>query len=326
MANLLTRRTLLGVASSVSALSALWSTTSTHAASWPTEPVKIVLPFTPGGSDVLFRLMAPKLSDIWGKPVVIDYKPGASNIVATEYVLRAKPDGHTLGVTGATLTSNPLFYKKIPYTVDDLEGVSRLVNIEMVLVANNAKPFNNISELVRYAKANPGELTWGTGGLGATYAGFLRLLQAAGIQMVHINFQGTPQAHNELMGDRLDLVVNPFAASQQFVTAGKMKQIASFGPKRIASVPNSATVSETYPGVEITPYYALIAPKNTPREIIQKIQQDSSTVLRMPEIQKQVAALGLETLATTPEETNAFFRSETKEWQRIARLIKLPPP
>ena len=178
---------------------------------WPSAPVKLVLPFTAGGSDVLFRLLGPKLAEKWEQPVVIEYKPGASNIVATSFIVKARPDGHTLGVTGATVATNPLFYKDIPYTFDDLSGISRLVDIEMVLVARNGAPFNTLGEMVAYAKRYPGKLSWGTGGLGATYAGFLELLSAAQIDMLHVNYQGTPQAHNELMAERIDVVVNPQA-------------------------------------------------------------------------------------------------------------------
>jgi len=293
---------------------------------WPKAPVKIVLPFTPGGGDQVFRIIAPRLQEKWKQPVVIEYKPGASNIVATDIIVKSKPDGYTIGVTGATVANNPLFYKSIPYTYDDFSGITRLVNLEMALVARNDAPFNTLPELVAYAKKNPGKLNWGTGGLGATYAGFRQFMHAADIDMVHVNFPGWAQALSELMAGRLDLVINPHDSSVQFVKAQKMKMIASFGPKRIPGFDQSPAVNEFYPGVDITPYFAFIAPKSTPAAILKKIQVDTTQVLNEPAIRQQLTELGLNVTTATPEETDAAFRRETLEWAKIARQIKLPPP
>lgn len=293
---------------------------------WPKAPVRIVLPFTPAGGDQLFRIIAPRLQEKWKQPVVIEYKPGASNIVATDYVVKARPDGHTIGVTGATVANNPLFYKSIPYTYDDFSGITRLVNLEMALVARNDSPFNTIPELVAYAKANPGKLNWGTGGLGATYAGFRQFMYAADIDMVHVNFAGWSQALSELMGGRLDLVINPHDSSVQFVKARKMKMVASFGPKRIAGFEQVAAVNETYPGVDIVPYFAFIAPKGVPATILKKIQVDTAQVLNEPAVKQQLTELGLHVATSTPEETDRAFRVETQQWAEIGRRIKLPPP
>jgi tripartite-type tricarboxylate transporter receptor subunit TctC len=293
---------------------------------WPQAPVKIVLPFTPGGGDQVFRIIAPRLQEKWKQPVVIDYKPGASNIIATDLIVKSKADGYTIGVTGATVANNPLFYKSIPYTYDDFSGITRLVNLEMALVARNDAPFNTLAEMVAYAKKNPGKLNWGTGGLGATYAGFKQFMFAADIDMVHVNFPGWSQALSELMGGRLDLVINPHDSSVQFVKAHRMKMIASFGPKRIPGFEQVPAVNELYPGVDITPYFAFIAPKGTPAAILKKIQVDTTQVLNEPAIKQQLTELGLNVTTATPEETDLAFRKETVEWAKIAWQIKLPPP
>lgn len=321
------RRSLLSCAAlAFAAMSLAPLQTQAQTQNWPTAPVKLVLPFAPGSSDALFRLIAPHLSKKWGQPVVIEYKPGASNIIATEYVIRAKPDGHTIGVTGATVANNPLFYKKIPYTYEDFSGVTRLVGMEMALVARNDAPFNNLSELMAYAKANPGKLSWGTGGLGATYAGVKQLLHAGGVDLLHVNFPGTAPALNELMAERIDLVANPFESSLEFVRAGKMKMIASLGPKRIKGFESYMSISEMFPGVSIVPYYAFIVPKETPRAIVNKIQADTTAVLRQPDVNARLATLGFFVMGATPEETDSAFRQETVEWRKIAADIKLPPP
>jgi tripartite-type tricarboxylate transporter receptor subunit TctC len=297
-----------------------------RAQEWPAAPVKIVLPFTPGGGDQVFRIIAPRLSEKWRQPVYIEYKPGASNIIATDFIVKSKADGYTIGVTGATVANNPLFYKNIPYTYDDFSGVTRLVNLEMALVARNDAPFNTLAEMVAYAKKNPGKLNWGTGGLGATYAGFRQFLYAADIDMVHVNFPGWAQALSELMAGRLDLVINPHDSSVQFVKAQRMKMLASFGPSRIPGFDKVPSVNELYPGVEITPYYAFIAPKGTPGDVLRKIHADTAQVLNDPAVKRQLLDLGLNVATTTPEETDAAFRRETLEWAKIARQIKLPPP
>jgi tripartite-type tricarboxylate transporter receptor subunit TctC len=298
----------------------------TRAQDWPGAPVKIVLPFTPGGGDQVFRIIAPRLSEKWKQPVFIEYKPGASNIIATDIIVKSKPDGYTIGVTGATVANNPLFYKSIPYTYDDFSGVTRLVNLEMALVAKNDAPFNTLAEMVAYAKKNPGKLNWGTGGLGATYAGFRQFMHAADIDMVHVNFPGWAQALSELMAGRLDLVINPHDSSVQFVKAQRMKMLASFGPKRIPGFEKSPAVNELYPGVDITPYYAFIAPKGTPATVLKKIQVDTAQVLNEPAVKQQLLELGLNVATSTPEETDLAFRRETVEWAKIAKQIKLPPP
>ncbi|MES2511350.1 MAG: tripartite tricarboxylate transporter substrate binding protein [Pseudomonadota bacterium] len=297
-----------------------------QAQDWPKAPVKIILPFTPGGGDQVFRIISPKLSEKWKQPVVIEYKPGASNIVATDLIVKSKPDGYTIGVTGATVANNPLFYKAIPYTYDDFSGITRLVNLEMALVARNDAPFNTLAELVAYAKKNPGKLNWGTGGLGATYAGFKQFMFASDIDMVHVNFPGWSQALSELMGGRLDLVINPHDSSVQFVKGHRMKMIASFGPKRIPGFEQTPAVNELYPGVEITPYFAFIAPKGTPAAILKKIQVDTTQILNEPAIKQQLTELGLNVTTATPEQTDLAFRKETVEWAQIARQIKLPAP
>lgn len=319
-------KNLLALCGSLILSTAILSPSPAAAQDWPKAPVKIVLPFTPGGGDQVFRIIAPRLSEKWKQPVVIDYKPGASNIVATEFIVKSKPDGYTIGVTGATVANNPLFYKSIPYTYDDFSGITRLVNLEMALVARNDAPFNTLAELVAYARKNPGKLNWGTGGLGATYAGFRQFMFAADIDMVHVNFPGWSQALSELMGGRLDLVINPHDSSVQFVKGHRMKMIASFGPKRIPGFDQTPAVNELFPGVEITPYFAFIAPKGTPPGILRKIQEDTTQVLNEPAIRKQLTDLGLNVTTATPEQTDLAFRTETLEWAKIAKQIKLAPP
>ena len=224
------------------------------------------------------------------------------------------------------MANNPLFYKSIPYTYDDFSGITRVVNLEMALVARNDAPFNSIAELVAYAKANPGRLNWGTGGLGATYAGFRQFMHASGIDMVHVNYPGWAQALSELIAGRLDLVINPHDSSVQFVKAQRMKMIASFGPKRIPGFDKVPAVNESYPGVDITPYFAFIAPKGTPSAVLQKIHRDTAQVLNDPVVKQKLADLGLHVATSTPKETDQSFRRETVEWAKIARQIGLPPP
>ena len=302
------RRQIVRRLSTLAALAAIGATPAL-AQDWPAAPVKIVLPFTPGGGDQLFRIIAPRLSEKWKQPVFIEYKPGASNIIATDFIVKSKPDGYTIGVTGATLANNPLFYKSIPYTYDDISGVTRLVNLEMALVARNDAPFNTLAEMVAYAKKNPGKLNWGTGGLGATYAGFRQFLHAADIDMVHVNFPGWAQALSELMAGRLDVVINPHDSSVQFVKAQRMKMLASFGPKRIPGFDKAPAVNELYPGVDITPYYAFIAPRGTPSAVLRKIHADTAQVLNDPAVTQQLLDLGLNVATTTPEETDLAFSS-----------------
>jgi tripartite-type tricarboxylate transporter receptor subunit TctC len=293
---------------------------------FPKGPVKIVIPFPPGGpTDTVGRLIGMKLQEIWGQPVIIDYKPGAGTAIGADYVAKSAPDGQTIGMVNSSFAVNPTLRKNLPYnTTKDLSGVTQLANLQLAIVARPDAPFNTLPELIAYAKKNPGKLAYGTPGAGSTtHLGAELLQRGAGFTMLHVAMKGSAPAHTELMGGRLDLVVDPFLSILPYVQAGRMKLIATMGPTRVPGYPQYPTVGEVIPGFDVSALLGFVAPSGTPRATIQKIQADTARVLAMPEIKKRIEELGMEIVASKPEQFDAFIQSEMKKWGRVVTEAKI---
>lgn len=278
------------------ALAALLAVGVAPAVSWaqsyPNAAVRIVMPFGPGGADVLYRIVAERLQDVWGRPVIIDYKPGAGTVVGTDYVTKTKPDGLTLGMAGANLAVNPIFYKT-PYKRQDWRGVANLVEVQMALVARPDAPFNNINELIAFCKAQPGKIAYGIAGLGATYMGMEILKRRGGFDMLRVGYNSNGAAQTELLAGRLDVLVDPLIGLAQHINAGKMKVLAMLGTERYKGWEKYPTVSESIPGLSVSPYYGVIVPHGTPNIIVSKIESDLAKIMAEPDTQKRIATLGL---------------------------------
>jgi tripartite-type tricarboxylate transporter receptor subunit TctC len=286
---------------------------------FPKGPVKIIIPFAPGGpTDTVGRLIAMKLQEAWGQAVIIDYKPGAGTAIGADFVAKSPPDGLTFGMVNSSFAVNPSLRKSLPYdTVKDLTGITQIANLQLAIVARPDAPFNTLPELIAYAKKNPGKLTYGTPGAGSTtHLGAELLKREAGFDMLHAPFKGSAPAHTELMGGRIDLVVDPFLSILPYVKAGRMKMIATFGDKRIDGF-NYPTVAETLPGFSVNALLGFVAPHATPRAVIQKIQADTEKILRNPEMRKRIEEQGMEVIASKPEQFDAFVQSEMKRWARV---------
>ena len=286
---------------------------------WPKGPVKIIIPFPPGGpTDTVGRILAKNLQDIWGQPVIIDYKPGAGTVIGADFVAKAAPDGQTIGMVNSSLAVNPTLRKHLPYdTLKDLSGVTQLFDMQLAIVARPDAPFNTVKELVAYAKAHPGKLNYGTPGAGSTtHLGAELLQREAGFEMQHVAMKGSAPAHTELMGGRLDLVVDPFLSILPYVQAGKMKLIATMGAQRVAGH-DYPTVAETVPGFDVGALLGFVAPANTPRPVLQKIQADTAKALASPEIQARAREYGLKVVGSRPEQFDALIAREMKRWGKV---------
>jgi tripartite-type tricarboxylate transporter receptor subunit TctC len=289
------------------------------AETYPTGPVKIIIPFPPGGpTDTIGRMLAQKLQETWGQPVIIDYKPGAGTVIGADYVAKSAPDGLTIGMVNSSLAVNPTLRGKLPYdTQKDLAGVTQLFDMQLALVARPDAPFNNLKELIAYARKNPGKLNYGTPGAGSTtHLGAELLKREAGFEMQHIAMKGSAPAHTELMGGRLDLVVDPFLSILPYVQAGKMKMIATLGAKRVAGH-DYPTVAEVIPGFDVGALLGFVAPAGTPKPVLQKIQADTAKALASPEVKKRAQEYGLAIVGSKPEEFDAFIAREMKRWGRV---------
>jgi tripartite-type tricarboxylate transporter receptor subunit TctC len=295
------------------------------AQNFPTGPVKIIIPFPPGGpTDTVGRLLAKNLQDAWGQPVLIDYKPGAGTVIGADYVAKAAPDGQTIGMVNSSLAVNPTLRKQMPYdTLKDLTGVTQLFDMQLAIVARPDAPFNNLKELIAYAKKNPGKLNYGTPGAGSTtHLGGELLQREAGFTMQHVGMKGSAPAHTELMGGRLDLVIDPLLSVLPYVQAGKMKMIATMGDQRVAGH-DYPTVAETVPGFNVGALLGYVVPAGTPKAVVQKIQADTAKALASPEIQQRAREYGLKVVGSRPEQFNDLIATEMKRWGKVVTDAKI---
>lgn len=292
---------------------------------YPAGPVKIIIPFPPGGpTDTIGRMLAQKLQETWGQPVIIDYKPGAGTVIGADHVAKSAPDGLTIGMVNSSLAVNPTLRKKLPYdTQKDLAGVTQLFNMQLALVARPDAPFNNLKELIAYARKNPGKLNYGTPGAGSTtHLGAELLKREAGFEMQHIAMKGSAPAHTELMGGRLDLVVDPFLSILPYVQAGRMKMIATFGAKRVAGH-DYPTVAEVIPGFDVGALLGFVVPAGTPKPVLQKIQADTAKALASADVKKKAQEFGLEIVGSKPEQFDSFIAAEMKRWGRVVTEARI---
>ena len=299
---------------------------SVYAQDFPKAPVKIIIPFPPGGpTDTVARMIGAKLQDIWSQPVVLDYKPGGGTVIGVDFVAKAQPDGYTMVMVNSAFAVNPGLRKTMPYnTAKDLAPVTQLANLQLAMVARPDAPFNNLRELIAYAKANPGKLTYGTPGAGSTtHLGTELLKREAGIDILHAPFKGSAPSHTELMGGRIDLAVDPFLSILPYVKAGRMKMIATMGLARVPGYEQYSTVSEVLPNFTVSALLGFVAPAGTPRPVLNKIAADTAKVLAQADIKKRLDELGMVAVASKPEEFEAFVQSEIKRWARVISDAKI---
>ena len=303
------------------AMAALVSTMAVPVAAqqWPTAPVKIIIPFPPGGpTDTVGRILAKNLQDTWGQTVIIDYKPGAGTAIGADFVAKSAADGLTIGMVNSSLAVNPSLRKRLPYdTLKDLSGVTQLFDMQLAIVARPDAPFNTLKELIEYGKKNPGKLNYGTPGAGSTtHLGAELLQREAGFTMQHVAMKGSAPAHTELMGGRLDLVVDPFLSILPYVQGGRMKIIATMGDKRVAGH-DYPTVAETIPGFNVGALLGFVVPSGTPKAVVRKIQADTARALAGPEIQQRAKEYGLKVVGSAPEQFDTFLAAEMKRWGKV---------
>ena len=311
-------RTLLGFAAVVVCIAA------GAADVYPTKPVRIIVPFPPGGpADGLARIVGDKLAVALGQPVVIDNRPGAGGNIGMELGAKAAPDGHTLVLAPAgNLTVNPSLYRSVPYDVArDFAPITVIAAVPNVLVINPQVQAKDVSELIAYAKANPGRLNFASpgAGSGAHLAGEL-LKSSAGIDMVHVPFNGIAPAVTAVVAGDVQVMFAAAPSALPQVTAGKLRAIGVASPKRIAAAPALPTLDESgLPGFDVTSWYSLVAPAGTPPAVVDRLQKEIARALEAPETKAKLASLGAEPIANTPAEFAAMIKSESAKWGKIVK-------
>ena len=296
------------------------------AQAFPGRSVTLVVPNPPGGAiDIQARIYAQKLQELWGQPVIVDYKPGAGTLLGMEHVAKSAPDGHTLCLVVTPLVILPALREKMPYdTLKDLAPVTLTGVSSIMLAAAPGLQASNVAELVALAKKQPGKLTYASPGLGSSMhlAGEL-LKMEAGIDLLHVPFKGGAQAYPELMAGRIDLQLDPTFGIYRHVKAGKMKAIAVTGAKRDPSAPEVPAVGETIPGFNVLSINGIVAAGGTPRELARRISADFRKILREPDTAKRLEELGIEPVGNSPEEFGAFIKGEIERWTRVARAANV---
>ena len=293
------------------------------AQSYPARPVRIIVPYPPGGAtDVMARTVALKLNESWPQPVVVENKPGASGTVGSEIVAKSAPDGYTLLLQGTQHAINLSLYKQLPYdTLRDFAPVAYIASAPFLLVLHPSVPANSVAELIAYIKARPGGLNYGSSGVGggAHLAGEI-FKTSAGVQLIHIPYKGAAPAMADLLGGQVTMVFDPIPTSITQVRAGRIKALAITSAKRSALMPELPTVAESgLPGFEVSAWFGLYAPVAVPKDIVARLNADVNRVLQLPEVKEKFAALGAESMIMGTDQFAVHLRAEIA---KFAKAIK----
>ena len=291
-------------------------------APYPNQAIHMVVPFTPGGStDILGRVIGQKLNVLWGQPVIIDNVPGAGGSIGADRIAKAKPDGYNLlmGHIG-TLAVTPSLYPNLPYDpIKSFQAVAWIARVPNVLVVHPSVPAKTVEELVAYARANPGKLNYGSGGNGSAAhiaMEYFKLQTKTDLQ--HVPYKGTAPAVTDLMAGQIQVMFTGVPAVINQVKGGQLRAIAVSSPKRVGAVPQLPTVAESgYPGFEADQWYGIVAPANTPRAVVMKLNKEINKLLSSPEIATRLESEGAEATPNSPEVFAKLITTELARWKTV---------
>ncbi len=329
------RKVLAAVVAVMSVVGASTTPLDALGASWPERTVRIVLPFPAGGtSDVVARLLAERLTAALGQPFIVESKPGANGIIASDFVAKSS-DGHTFLFASAAHASNASLYPKLPYvTSRDFVPIALIVPPgPMVIAVNASLPVRNLAELIDYVRKNPGGLTYASAGIGNTLhlAGEM-LAQMGNIKMLHVPYRGAAPALTDLAGGQVQLMFNSAMAVAPFVKDGRLRLIAQTGAKRAAAMPDLPTVAESgIAGFEVTGWFGLMAPANTAPEVVHRVNTEVNRIMALPELREKLVLLGTNDVPTlSPEAFAVFVAAETTRYAAVIKAagvtLALPTP
>jgi tripartite-type tricarboxylate transporter receptor subunit TctC len=294
---------------------------------FPTRPVRIVVPYAPGGGlDILARMISQPLAERWGVPVIVDNRPGASGMVGSQIVAKAVPDGYTLAMCSVEFITAPLVYKQSPYdTIKDFTGVIQTASQSYLLVIHPSVPAQSVRELISLSKSRALNYTSsGIGGVGHLSGELLKRM--TGIEMVYVNYKGTGPALTDTIAGQVQVMfVNPLPAMPH-IKSGRLKLLASTDAKRIAAMPDLPTIAESaVPGFSTNGWNGLMAPTGTPRDVIRTINSAVAAIIKSPQATERILAGGAEPAGGTPEALTALMHADHKRWSEIIRTMKIGP-
>ncbi len=291
------------------------------AQNYPAGPMRIVVPFTPGGgTDILSRIIAQKLNESWGQPVLVENRPGASGTVGTAFVAKAPGDGHTLLVVPAGYAGNPSLYKKLPYDQNrELTPVSLLASGPLVLVVHPSLPAKSVKEFIAFARARPGEINFGSPGAGTLPHLSAELFNSMnGLRMVHVPYKGAGAAVTDVMAGRVPIYFMNILQSLSLIKSGKLRALGVTTPERTPIAPEIPSIAEAgLKGFDMTNWYGLLAPATTPREAILKLNAEVARILKLPDLRSRLAEDGMTVVAGTQEQFAEFLARETAKFSRV---------
>jgi tripartite-type tricarboxylate transporter receptor subunit TctC len=321
LTNGLTRRTLL--LAGAAATAAGWAPLARAQGTWPSRPVKLIVPFAPGGSnDILARVIADKMGARIGQPVVVDNKGGASGTIGTDFVAKAAPDGHTLLFASGSITTNAAAGKKLPYDlVNDLEPIGAVAAGPYVIVVSNNLPVTNLREFIELARAKPRTIDYGSAGTGGmNHLGTELFANAAKLQLVHVPYKGIGPAFSDLMGGNLQMALPSLASVIPHLRGGRMRALAITSEQRSPLAPDLPTVSEAgLPGFKFDVWWGLLGPAKMPASVLKRLNEELNAVLGLPEVRELFAREGAATLPTSPDQFRSMVRSEITRWTQLIK-------
>jgi tripartite-type tricarboxylate transporter receptor subunit TctC len=313
----------LGVLVAIGTMAAAPAGSQGMAKDYPSRPVRWVVPFPPGASnDIIGRLVSQKLTEAWGQQFVVDNRPGAGGLIGGDLVAKANPDGYTLLLANpAPSVNSVLLHKQPPYRIDDFAPVVWIGYAPLIIVASPKFPPNTARELVEYAKSNPGKANWASSGLGSSlHIGLAVFQMATGANVTHVPYKGTAPALTDIIGGNIQLMHTTSVSADAHIKSRRVKVLGIAASKRQSVLPTVATLEEQgIKGAEAIVWFGMAAPAKTPRAVIEKLNRETNSVLKMSDVRQRLDQLGLEVEGGTPAKFDAFIKSESA---RLTRLIK----
>jgi tripartite-type tricarboxylate transporter receptor subunit TctC len=322
----LLRRQFLHLAAGAAALSTI--SRIARAQAYPSRPVRVIVPFAPAGTtDIVARLMGQWLSERLGQQFVIENRPGAGTNIATEAVVRAPPDGYTLLTVGAPAAINATLYDKLNFNfIRDIAPVASIIREPLVMVVNPSVPAKTVPEFIAYAKANPGKLNMASVGNGSSphVAGELFKMMT-GVNMVHVGYRSSGPALIDLLGGQVQVMFNGAGSAIEYIRAGKLRALAVTTATRSEALPEVPTVGEFVPGYEASAFFGIGAPKNTPAEIVEKLNKEINAGLVDPQLEARIAELGSTVITGSPIDFAKLIADETEKWGKVVKFSDAKP-
>ena len=315
------------IASTIVLAALAFSAPAASAQNYPARPVRVVVPFSPGGAtDIVTRIVAQRLTEVWGQTVVVDNRAGAAGNIGGDIVAKAVPDGYTLLMTsGSIVTANRHMYRKMPFNPDtDLVAITNVASGPQIVAVNASFPAKSLKDFIAMAKAKPKTMNFGSAGVGTqTHLAAENFVTAAGIDVTHVPYKGEGPAIADLVAGQIHFVTPNLSAAIGFVKQGKLRALGVTSKERSKQVPDVPAVAETLPGFENLGWFGLVAPKGTPRAVIDKVYNDTAKVLQAAEVRTRFEQIGMQPVANTPAAFAQAIKEESVRWAKIIKARNL---